>query len=696
MLLDSILNALQLRRNSRPVKRGLAGRRPRFEPLEDRCLLSLTAAVNYPVGIAPQAVVAGDFNNDGRLDVATANHGGGSVSLLLGNGQGGFEGAVNFPTGAGPNCMAVGDFNNDGKLDLVTGSETTGKVSVLLGNGSGGFAAPIHSDVDPLSVQPLSIAVGDLRQDGTMDLLVGARYRDPSGEFDDTGEVAVLVGNNTGSFFWGASYGTGVAMPTDIAAVDLNGDSILDIATTWDDDAGAIVVFIRPVTDWFPHFYHTGAHPQSLALGDFTSDGKLDVITAGDTIDVLPGNRHGAFGAPINQPVSGGPLTSVAAADFNADGKLDAVVTNADTGTVSLLLGNGDGAFSATENFAVGSGTNAVVAGDINRDGQRTVADISALLGALADLSAYQSANKLSDLDLLAVADTTGDNMVTNADIQGLIYLLANATVQDARPVDLAMGDFNGDGWLDIATANANTNSVSVLLNDHLWSAVPPGVSVSDATVTEGNTGTVSATFTVTLSKPTNVDVTVRYDTANGTAIVGSDYTASSSTETIPAGQTSRTFTVAVLGDHLAEPTETFAVNLSAPVNATISDGQALGTILDNEPRISINDVSKQEGKGNKTTLFTFTVTLSAAYDEPVTTSYQTVNGTATTADNDYIAKTGTLTFNPGETTKTITIEVKADNKKESNEVFYLDLINSSSNSLLTKFRGIGTILNDD
>ena len=106
--------------------------------------------------------------------------------------------------------------------------------------------------------------------------------------------------------------------------------------------------------------------------------------------------------------------------------------------------------------------------------------------------------------------------------------------------------------------------------------------------------------------------------------------------------------------------------------------------------------MAKSEGKGNTTTLFTFTVTLSAAYDQPVTMSYQTVNGTATTADNDYAAKTGTLTFNPGETTKTITIEVKADNRKEPNETFYLDLINNSSNSLLTKFRGIGTILNDD
>ena len=95
--------------------------------------------------------------------------------------------------------------------------------------------------------------------------------------------------------------------------------------------------------------------------------------------------------------------------------------------------------------------------------------------------------------------------------------------------------------------------------------------------------------------------------------------------------------------------------------------------------------MSKSEGKGSKTTLFTFTVTLSAAYDQAVTMSYRTVNGTATTGDNDYVAKTGTLTFAPGETTKTITIEVKGDSKKEANETFYLDLFGTSSNSLFTK-----------
>ena len=137
-------------------------------------------------------------------------------------------------------------------------------------------------------------------------------------------------------------------------------------------------------------------------------------------------------------------------------------------------------------------------------------------------------------------------------------------------------------------------------------------------------------------------------------------------------------------------------MNLSSPTNATIADGQGVGTIVDDEPRISISDVTMKEGKKNQTTQFTFTVTLSAPYDQPVTMSFRTANGTATTSDNDYVAKTGTLTFAPGETTKTITIEVKGDSKKEADEAFYLDLFGNSGNSLFTKNRGLGTILNDD
>jgi hypothetical protein len=213
-----------------------------------------------------------------------------------------------------------------------------------------------------------------------------------------------------------------------------------------------------------------------------------------------------------------------------------------------------------------------------------------------------------------------------------------------------------------------------------------PRVSINDVTMNEGNSGLTAFAFTVSLSVAYDVPVTVSYATANGIATAGSDYQAQSGTLTIPAGQTSGTITVLVNGDRLAEPNETFFVNLSNVNYGVIADGQGVGTILDDEPRISISDVTRKEGNGNKTTLFTFTVTL----------SYRTVDGTATTSDGDYVAKTGTLTFAPGETTKTITIEVKGDSKKEANETFYLDLFYSSINSLFTKNRGLGTILNDD
>ena len=150
-----------------------------------------------------------------------------------------------------------------------------------------------------------------------------------------------------------------------------------------------------------------------------------------------------------------------------------------------------------------------------------------------------------------------------------------------------------------------------------------PRISINDKTVTEGNTGSVNATFTVSLSVGSDVAVTVHYQTANGSATAGSDYAAASGDVTIAAGQTTNTFTVAVIGDRLGEPNETFVVNLSSPTNATIADGQGIGTILDDESRISITNVSKSEGRKGRTTLFTFTVTLSAAYDQPVTMSFQ-------------------------------------------------------------------------
>ena len=127
-----------------------------------------------------------------------------------------------------------------------------------------------------------------------------------------------------------------------------------------------------------------------------------------------------------------------------------------------------------------------------------------------------------------------------------------------------------------------------------------PLISINDTTVTEGNTGTRPATFTVNLSAAYDVPVVIDYATANGTATAGSDYQAASGTVTIPAGQTSGTITVLVNGDKSGEANESFLVNLSSPSNAVIADGQGAGTIVDEEPRVSINDVTHAEGNKAK------------------------------------------------------------------------------------------------
>src|SRR5262249_14556356 len=152
--------------------------------------------------------------------------------------------------------------------------------------------------------------------------------------------------------------------------------------------------------------------------------------------------------------------------------------------------------------------------------------------------------------------------------------------------------------------------------------------------------------------------VTVSWATADGTATAGSDYTAAGGTLTFGPGETTKTILVGVLGDTTDEPNEAFTVNLSNPANATITDGQGVGTITDDDapPTLSINDVTVVESAGQAA----FTVSLSAASGWTVTVNYATQDFTAV-AGSDYTATSGTLTFAPGETTKTVSVPVTDD-----------------------------------
>jgi hypothetical protein len=229
----------------------------------------------------------------------------------------------------------------------------------------------------------------------------------------------------------------------------------------------------------------------------------------------------------------------------------------------------------------------------------------------------------------------------------------------------------------------------------------PPQLSIADASVAEGDSGTTALTFTVSLDQAAGAPVYFIYSTSDDTATAGEDYTAVvNGFGVIPAGQTSTTITVNVLGDTVYENggvDETFNVTLTNAINATIDPlaDEAVGTITedDAEPELSIDDVTVNESAGT----MTFTVTLTNASDQTIEVDYTTGDGTAEdeNGDDDYVSDSGTLTFAPGETSKTITITINDDATDEDDETFTVTLSNPV-NASIDKAVGTGTITDND
>jgi hypothetical protein len=204
-----------------------------------------------------------------------------------------------------------------------------------------------------------------------------------------------------------------------------------------------------------------------------------------------------------------------------------------------------------------------------------------------------------------------------------------------------------------------------------------PRVGISNPTMWEGDTGTATMTFTVTLQRPYDLPVTINYATGGGTATPGDDYAPASGTVTIQPGQTAQTIPLAVNGDRLVEADESIQVNLTTPDSyTTTTNNTGVGTILDNEPHISIADAVQDYYAET----ITFYVSLRIQYDQVVTVDFNTLDGTAV-ADIDYLATFGTLTFNPGDTMQTITVQLI--NTAPSDLYLLVQLSNPSANSVL-------------
>ncbi len=436
----------------------------------------------FATNLGTNSVELGDVNGDGKPDLVVANFGNNTVSVLLGNGNGTFQAQQMFAAGFGPSAVALGDVNGDGKLDLAIADEDSDTVNVLLGNGDGTFQTQKSI---PTGAGPVAVVAGDFNGDGKTDLAI-ANYESDS--------VSVLLGNGNGTFQAQQTYTTGLR-PQALAVADVNGDGKPDLVVA--DFLGSTVsVLLGNGNGTFQaqETFATGAYPQALAVGDVSGDGNPDIVVAnysGNSVSVLLGNGNGTFQTQHTFATGGGPF-SVAIGDVNGDGNPDLVVANYHSnsqgvGTVSVLLGNGNGTFQAQTTFAAGPEPHWVAMGDVNGDGNAdlVVADegggvVSVLLGN--GNGTFQTPRIFvagAFPDSVVLADVNGDGkpdlvVANGAGTSSLSILLGNGngTFQTQQTFAaggytgaVAVADVNGDGRPDLVFANYSSNSVSVLLN---------------------------------------------------------------------------------------------------------------------------------------------------------------------------------------------------------------------------------------
>ncbi len=422
------------------------------------------------VGVMLNALVTGDFNGDGRLDLATANFGADHVSILIGNGDGTFQEERRFGTGLYPSSIVASDFNGDGKLDLATGNcdlvESPMGIWVLLGNGDGTFGEGERVVAGPIS----SLAAGGLNGDEKTDLAAG---------FDEVAEVGCFVqlclGGGDGTFperrF--LDLGREWETPYSLVTKDLNGDGRLDLVTgsyvsgLWHTFLwlpGGVTVFLQDRNGRFGegHCIGVGIFPHSIVAADFDGDGFLDLATANsgsNSVSVLLGRGDGmTFDEDSSLDVGAGPI-SIVAADFNRDGGLDLATANYGSHDVSVLLGSGNGTFQAERRFGGVPDAGSIVTADVNGDGRLDLVAANALTDDVSVL--------LNECAQSGGLQRPGDaNQDGGLDLSDAVWLLGHLFLGEHRslpcegrsagnpgPGELTLLDGNGDGRLDLSDA---------------------------------------------------------------------------------------------------------------------------------------------------------------------------------------------------------------------------------------------------
>jgi hypothetical protein len=463
---------------------------------------SLDVMVTGSAGSTPTGTVS-------ILDTANGNYVLGTATLMPGGGSsGGGDGFAPYvhSTTSGTGYAAVGDFNGDGKKDLAVGTYQGSSVSVMLGSGSGTFSAGQNLSVGPT---PNSIAVADFDGDGKQDLVVSnyGSYNSciyPSvppppvapqpcpqtwlsypvlDPVTSQGSVTILMGKGDGTFTAKALPALLNPAPTFVATGDFNGDGIPDLAvtnatTTTGTAVNTVVILLGNGDGTFTLKSNlpVGNKPVGAVTADFNHDGAVDLVVANmndSTLTVLLGNGDGTFRAPVTIPSTSKSEdpTVLSVADFDGDGNLDLAVAHGGSfgvndlsvpGSIAILLGNGDGTFHAVPEVTTRFHLNTMDVGDFNADGKPD----------------------------LVISDYFGEQLVMLGNGDGT-FGAPTAPTTGGFPMAVEVGDFNGDGVADIASPSylvLDTSSpLRVSWVDVLLSLGGAPASVLTATTTVSN-----------------------------------------------------------------------------------------------------------------------------------------------------------------------------------------------------------------
>ena len=477
-------------------------------------------ARSFPAGSSPTALVVGDWNGDGRLDVAVVDAGADpGVTILFGNGDGTFYSGPNdfYPVQSGTTAIAEGDFNGDGALDLAVADQNSSDVSILLGNGHGGFTL---TQSIPLAVPgfPVAIAAGDFTGNGRIDLAVADQFND---------SVSILEGDGLGSFVALPPVALGGTplfdQPIALVAGNFSGHQsrILDVAVVTLSalgDPASVSVLLAQGNGIFaaPQLIslETEYNPSSMTVGVLVGGSALDLaIVDSDSGDLslIAGDGAGGFTPmpPVHIDTPGSPF-AIAVGDFTGDGRSDLAIATQSASAVAIELNQGNGRFIPPG--AVGFAPhNTPLVADLNGDGLPDIAittgagDILFRQGLPNQPGAFDSPVTVNpgdpSRDIAAVITNSGtflasvdatDNAVSLFRFANGKWGLARTLPTGIAPAQIVTADLRGNGEDDLVIRNAGDGTLTIYLSDHNGGFLPAitltvGPGISDVSVADVN-----------------------------------------------------------------------------------------------------------------------------------------------------------------------------------------------------------------